>query len=82
MNRKMGNMEWQIIETAPKDGSFIDAYDCNDGDRKIVQWGKDHQYYIMGWVYDKDYGDYGSGATLWDAKPTHWLLLPQPKPNR
>jgi hypothetical protein len=69
--------EWQLIETAPKDGSEILAYANNS--ILIVRWA-DCSFdppCSMGWAstYDHDAMHYN------EEHPTHWMILPQ-APNQ
>ncbi len=78
-------MEWELIKTAPKDGTFILAYGPGLGMARegytIVSWCSTknhrmgHPYWsasVAGWqVYlDSDLGR--------DTQPTHWMPLPHP----
>lgn len=60
-------MDWQPIETAPKDGSRILAYEPS-ADSKIheIWWEDDCGGPFQGWTDD------------WDTEPepTHWVPLP------
>lgn len=66
-------MDWQPIETAPKDLSEVLVYDPNDG-VCIARWEK----LAPSPFWNKDIFD------LWDSKevedisvePTHWMPLP------
>lgn len=69
-------MEWQSIETAPKDGSWILAFDPNilqsemePGGLVLVRWmltdGPDGEM----WHW---------GDTLEMLSPTHWMPTPAP----
>ena len=63
-------MNWQPIETAPKDGTNILA---REGDIIALVWWED---VTQEW---RDYGDMGAaGMTVFE--PTHWMHLP-PLPN-
>jgi hypothetical protein len=59
-------MEWQPIETAPKDGEFI----LVGGNRPWHGWEIAHVHWRQGnwWVA------YGGGAILWVV--THWMPEP------
>jgi hypothetical protein len=61
-------MDWQPIETAPKDGMLILAYDGQEGYpcavvRWVAHWGAWAGYY--------------SGVDPLD-EPTHWMPIPVP----
>ena len=59
-------MEWQPIETAPMDGSWILTYTNLQGfDNEFMAVKYDHNY---GW----------SGGAYTELKPTHWMPLPEP----
>lgn len=71
--------EWQPIDTAPRDGSFIDAYDAHNGDRFVSRWikhppemaeavGREGQW--LGFTYQFSDG------------PTNWMPLPPPPVER
>lgn len=71
-------MEWQPIETAPKDGARVDLWGKNmlrwdrGGERIVnVAWGK-----VTDWMGTERYDwMHGRGE---DFKPTHWMPLPPP----
>ena len=66
--------QWQPIETAPKDGSYIILYrPSNDGRHKdAVREGKFHRYGMA------ETWRVRSGG-VWDIDaPTHWQPLPEP----
>lgn len=58
-------MEWQPIETAPKDGSEFIGYVATSyqGGAVVLHWYK--KYGWIDWDYD-----------VWE--PTHWMPLPPP----
>lgn len=64
----MGSMSkdmWQPIETAPRDGTIILAYDgCSV---QSITWREDR--WVTDWDHDPTYEDGGS--------PTHWMPLPE-----
>lgn len=74
--------EWQPIETAPKDGTWIIVFGGyaadDDADRTfaIVQWsnylncGKTYPRWMFAWYDGGYYGRY--------YDPTHWMPLPPP----
>jgi len=59
--------QWQPIETAPRDGTWILGYETFLDDhhpcQRIVYWSKDR-----GCWFDDEY----------DFAPTHWMPLPDP----
>lgn len=58
-------MEWQPIETAPKDGELLVYWVCREtgeGFRAVAAWSQ------WGWISD------GDGLIY----PTHWMPLPAP----
>jgi hypothetical protein len=78
---------WQPIETAPKDGSYVDLWgSCKDGETRWegrfpdCHWGKlyarDEDDWIddngMGMTVDADYG----------ADLTHWMAVPDPPAHK
>jgi len=79
-------MDWQPIETAPKDDSLIDIWVSGPGSRRVpnCRWGKPSK---------ANWGDrYGCDQVLpyqWitvdgcaldrrNGKATHWMPLPEP----
>ena len=63
----MTTMEWQPIETAPKDGRLILAWEEQDMTYRLIFWGSSE------WRY----GPFGV-----ECSPTHWMPLPDPPPKR
>lgn len=63
---------WQLIETAPKDGTHFLA--ANEESRVInISWyGKTSHVPLYGWCQ----GDDAEDIDLWH--PTHWMALPAP----
>lgn len=59
-------MEWQPIETAPKDGMLLGFY---DGMIRLVLW--DSGWAVVGRMTDR----------YWFS-PTHWMPLPPPPENK
>lgn len=57
-------MNWNPIETAPKDGSVL-VY-CPDNNWKIYVANRD------------SYGGWMQSNSGWDCNPTHWMPLPPP----
>ena len=62
-------MKWQPIETAPKDGTAILVYTCNEG-FYVVSYD---DIFSAPWRVRNDEG-------LNEDQPTHWMPLPEP-PN-
>ena len=60
-------MEWQPIETAPKDGTWVLV--CQ-GQNNIIRSAK--------WSIDYDHWEVSSGAMSYIAGVTHWMPLPEP----
>lgn len=71
-------MEWQPIETAPRNGTKIDLWGINHlhhdkmGHRITdVAWGT-----VCDWLgRERDDWQHGRGE---DFEPTHWMPLPKP----
>jgi hypothetical protein len=71
-------MEWQRIETAPKDGTRVDLWCINHltydkrGQRVVnVAWGT-----VTDWTRREHEGwQHGRGE---DLEPTHWMPIPEP----
>jgi hypothetical protein len=80
--------QWQPIETAPKDGTEILAYEKCDylysnGEIKpferikIVRWDE-----VMQWDNPEDEHDWLTGSSFDEQiNPTHWMPLPKPPQN-
>jgi hypothetical protein len=64
--------EWQPIETAPRDGRFIDGFNAHNGERHVSRWDEKHRgaNYTNWWPWDGNWGN----------EPTHWKPLPDWKP--
>lgn len=67
--------EWQPIETAPKDGTWILLYKEQElsGIVQVDEWCPSIQ--TVKWAYDRwcECSGYSAFAT-----PTHWMPLPKP----
>src|SRR5690606_22522039 len=59
---------WMPIESAPKDGTLILAYQESSGGTGVVSWANSPGDGV--WLIDA----YGAGWMY----PTHWMPLPQP----
>ncbi len=84
-------MEWQPIDTAPRDGSQVLFYlgtnwvSSND----IIGWSQDDYDIVIGWWCEPnwlcglceegsaDTEGYGSATNIY-VSPTHWMPLPEP----
>lgn len=65
-------MEWQPIDTAPKDGTTIIIGGCVNGPAvRTAHWGGG-AYNHSAKHYDRDWADGGN----YGFKPTHWMPLP------
>ena len=64
-------MEWQPIETAPKDGTKILIW--GRGGARVVRWSLG-PYNRKTRRYDEDWADGG----MFGFEPTHWQPLPAP----
>ena len=88
-------MNWQPIETAPKDGTEIILYRKGWDFLPVAVWmdypgnpvddGEGNDFWLAGWGFETDLC-YGSeeGWLGWegDPLPTHWALPPAPEaPN-
>jgi hypothetical protein len=67
-------MEWQPIETAPKNGTEILGWDEEQQEIVFVIWiciqQWDNPYDVFDWVEKGDWAN--------PIKPTHWMPLPKP----
>lgn len=75
-------LEWQPIETAPKDGTFILI---TGGRVDVYEWynGKEPESVMATWTLD------GWHFASWDGafrseylRPTHWMPQPCPPPQK
>jgi hypothetical protein len=70
-------MEWQPIETAPKDRCVI-GYDANRHICGLIDWWPGGGWNGEGcWGWDKE-------AIGWSRRnqPTHWMPLPEPESGK
>ena len=75
-------MEWQPIETAPKDGTWILVYGDGTDDEAEQRKVAVAQYtnYLNGSTYDKfwwQFAWYDGGYYGRFDGPTHWMPLPE-----
>jgi hypothetical protein len=68
-------MEWQKIDTAPKDGSRFLAADSYSG-RYVCRWGSHYTRSMDG--KDKEGCVNADGQPGNTASPKHWMPLPPP----
>lgn len=64
-------MEWQPIETAPKDGTEIIVYTATK--RITTAWFCEETKL---WPHDEVYSEDGEPCNV--GWPTHWMPLPEP----
>lgn len=62
--------EWQTIDSAPKDGTEIWAY---NGEQARMKWISGDGYALWSWA-DEILADVDADA----VQPTHWMPLPEP----
>ena len=67
-------IEWQPIETAPKDGT--DILVMTGETMHVVRWINIHGDFDYWTVDDNKHGPF----TLRGKAPTHWIQLPEPAP--
>lgn len=72
--------EWQPIETAPKDGTFVLGYGEDiDGDYRIsIMKYESFKNGSCLWIKKHDYHPYGLCDIWINTAPTHWMPLPAP----
>jgi len=71
-------MEWQKIETAPKDGTFYLAYGLG------LMWTQNQPNgcYPGEWNFDYKRGQWRGHAHMDDREATHWMPLPAPAESK
>lgn len=71
-------MEWQTIDSAPRDGTEFDAWTPNFGGYRLinVRWMKD--WWGEGWanIYNDGFDNQDPGAV--SEEISHWMPLPEP----
>ena len=83
METKGTNMEWQPIETAPKDGTVVQGWVEveHDLDGFSSYWVPEIIFHDNEWQYKHSQGWFGFNNYLmnWRTKRlTHWMPLPPP----
>ena len=68
MTESYSDIGWYPIETAPKDGQFIDGYNAYNGTRHVSHWNETWAGLNTKWV---------PWTGNWGDAPTHWKPLPQ-----
>ncbi|QHJ81424.1 MAG: hypothetical protein [Bacteriophage sp.] len=73
-------MEWQPIETAPKDGTVVDLYFPIKSYGDAILFGDGR---MTNWSYED--GEWGSASgglsrlvTATEKQPSHWMPIPKP----
>jgi len=69
-------MKWLPIESAPRDGTYVDLWMCGPNNSKGAR--VTDCWFGGGWL--KDYGRDGEDTPeiMVGDKPTHWMPLPEP----
>ncbi|WP_201838859.1 DUF551 domain-containing protein [Microvirga zambiensis] len=79
-------MNWQLIETAPKDGTRVLVY-LPDGKQAVAWWELEFEPIL--WDQSREDSKYRSAWTdgtmaswaceeMRELNPTHWMPLPEP----
>ncbi len=73
-------MDWQPIETAPKDGTVFDVWlgDCDENDRQFYCTGKTRRSPGWAWAREKFRPCGGLPVVTVFVQPTYWMPLPAP----
>jgi hypothetical protein len=74
LRKDADRIEWQPIETAPKDGT--DILVMTGETMHVVRWINIHGDFDYWAVDDNKHGPF----TLRGKAPTHWIQLPEPAP--
>lgn len=67
---KMKTKEWQLINTAPKDGTVIVGWNEEFG----CETCNYENEIVFGWIVKS----YFSNGDTYEFRPTHWMPLPEP----
>jgi hypothetical protein len=65
-------MEWQPIETAPKDGTKVLV--SNGFEMQVAEFSDSNIFGHKEWVYGEIQNSYNRKSYV--AEPTHWMPLP------
>ena len=67
-------MEWEPIETAPQDGTWMLLYFAGPQYYKIAFWSEQS----ADWYDWQGAQGVSASLTAYGDRPTHWMLLPEP----
>lgn len=74
-------MEWQPIETAPKDKTIV-VFDPNQQTTRVVEWMTAMEDGEGAWIYAAkrawEEPMKGEAIAFYVSSPTHWMPLPEP----
>lgn len=75
----MTSNEWKDIGSAPKDGTYIVAFERRSHQdlTRIVSWREDDTAKKFAWL-DDSYDDWSLHWSSVPMDPTHWMPLPPP----
>jgi hypothetical protein len=72
-------MEWQPIETAPKDGDSILAFGLQGWDGNYKDYNNQVVYQVVYWREDMEWWQVDTCSFYCETlKATHWMPLPKP----
>lgn len=78
LEAKVGRLQWQPIETAPKDGTRVLLYaNLRRASLSGHDLDKDYGYWIVLGSWEAEYGLWVDGSQC-NPLPTHWMPLPEP----
>jgi len=70
--------EWQTIETAPKDGSYVFLYEKYCNTPFVGRWQELGKYWLADKSHFKTDGDANVIDWFEQSDITHWMPLPKP----